>query len=52
MKILVLNSGSSSIKCQYFIDQKSIASAIVERIGEKDSYSEILLSLIRVMHLV
>ncbi len=41
MKILVLNSGSSSIKCQYFIDQKSIASAIVERIGEKDSYSEI-----------
>jgi acetate kinase len=41
MKILVLNSGSSSIKCQYFIDQKSIASAMVERIGEKESYSEV-----------
>ncbi len=41
MKILVLNSGSSSIKCQYFIDQKSIASALVERIGEEESYSEV-----------
>ncbi len=41
MKILVLNSGSSSIKCQYFIDQKSVASALVERIGEEESYSEI-----------
>ncbi len=41
MKILVLNSGSSSIKCQYFIDQKSIASAVVERIGEDKSHSEI-----------
>jgi acetate kinase len=41
MKILVLNSGSSSIKCQYFINQKSIASAMVERIGEKESYSEV-----------
>ena len=41
MKILVLNSGSSSIKCQYFIDQKSIASVLVERIGEEESYSQI-----------
>ncbi len=41
MKILVLNSGSSSIKCQYFIDQKSVASALVERIGEEESYSEV-----------
>jgi acetate kinase len=41
MKILVLNSGSSSIKCQYFIDQKSVASAVVERIGEDKSYSEV-----------
>ncbi len=41
MKILVLNSGSSSIKCQYFIDQKSVASAVVERIGEDKSHSEI-----------
>jgi len=39
MKILVLNSGSSSIKCQYFIDKKSVASALVERIGEEESYS-------------
>ncbi len=41
MKILVLNSGSSSIKCQYFIDHKSVASALVERIGEEESYSEV-----------
>ena len=41
MKILVINSGSSSIKCQYFIDQKSVASAIVERIGEEKSHSEV-----------
>ena len=41
MKILVLNSGSSSIKCQYFIDQKSIASIMIERIGEEESHSEI-----------
>ena len=41
MKILVLNSGSSSIKCQYFIDQKSIASVSVERIGEGESKSQI-----------
>jgi len=41
MKILVLNSGSSSIKCQYFIDKKSVASALVERIGEEESYSEV-----------
>ncbi len=41
MKILVLNSGSSSIKCQYFIDHKSVASAFVERIGEKESYCEV-----------
>jgi len=42
MKILVLNSGSSSIKCQYFIRQKSIASVSVERIGEEESYSQII----------
>jgi len=41
MKILVLNSGSSSIKCQYFINRKSVASSKVERIGEKESYCEI-----------
>lgn len=41
MKILVLNSGSSSVKCQYFVDQKSIATALIERIGEEVSYSEV-----------
>lgn len=41
MKVLVLNSGSSSVKCQYFIDQKSIATALIERIGEEVSHSEI-----------
>ena len=38
MKILVLNSGSSSLKCQYFVNEKSIASVTIERIGEKESY--------------
>ncbi|PHS37057.1 MAG: acetate kinase [Sulfurovum sp.] len=41
MKILVLNSGSSSLKCQYFIDQKSVATVLVERIGEAVCHSEI-----------
>ena len=41
MKILVINSGSSSLKCQYFVDQKSIATALIERIGEEVSHSEI-----------
>jgi acetate kinase len=41
VKILVLNSGSSSLKCQYFIDQVSVASALVERIGEEEGYSEV-----------
>ncbi len=41
MKILVLNSGSSSLKCQYFIDQQSVASVLIERIGEDESYSEV-----------
>ncbi len=41
MNVLVINSGSSSIKCQYFVEQKSIASALIERIGEDVSYSEV-----------
>jgi len=41
MNILVLNSGSSSIKCQYFIDCKSVASAVVEHIGENEGNSQI-----------
>ncbi|AKF24311.1 acetate kinase [Sulfurovum lithotrophicum] len=39
MKILVLNAGSSSLKCQYFIDEESIASVTIERIREKESYT-------------
>ncbi|BCX79589.1 acetate kinase [Campylobacter sp. 19-13652] len=41
MKILVLNSGSSSIKFQLFLMDKneSIASGLVEKIGEKESYA-------------
>lgn len=38
MKILVLNAGSSSLKCQYFIAHQSMASVTIERIGEKESY--------------
>ena len=41
MNILVLNSGSSSIKCQYFVDRQSIASVLVERIGEKEGHGRI-----------
>ena len=39
MKILVLNAGSSSLKCQLFLDEKSKASVTIERIGEKESYT-------------
>lgn len=39
MKILVLNAGSSSLKCQYFIHEKSVASVTIERIGEEESYT-------------
>ncbi len=41
MKILVINSGSSSIKCQYFIDGKSHATGAVDRIGEANSVTNI-----------
>ena len=41
MKILVLNSGSSSIKCQYFIGREGVASAMIERIGEEESQGEV-----------
>jgi len=37
MKILVLNAGSSSLKCQLFSQQQAIASVILERIGESES---------------
>ena len=39
MKILILNAGCSSLKCQYFVDEKSVASLTVERIGEEESYT-------------
>ena len=39
MKILVLNAGSSSLKCQYFIHEESIASLTLEKIGEEQSYA-------------
>ena len=41
MNILVLNSGSSSIKCQYFIGRESVASILIERIGEAEGYGEL-----------
>ena len=43
MKILVLNSGSSSIKFKLFEmdENRSIASGIIEQIGENDSYAKI-----------
>ena len=41
MKILVLNSGSSSLKCQYFIDNKSVASVLIEGIGSTKSHTKL-----------
>jgi len=41
MNILVINAGSSSIKCQYFNGRESIATLLIERIGEAVSYAEI-----------
>jgi len=37
MKILVINAGSSSLKCQYFINRQSVVSALIERIGEREA---------------
>jgi acetate kinase len=37
MKILVLNAGSSSLKCRYFEAGKTIVHAEIERIGEAES---------------
>ncbi|WP_296823454.1 acetate kinase [Sulfurovum sp.] len=42
MKILVLNAGSSSLKCQYFVDRISIATLLIECIGEKHGHSKLL----------
>ena len=43
MKILVLNSGSSSVKFQLFDmgDNRVIASGLVEKIGEASSYAKL-----------
>jgi len=38
MKTLILNAGSSSLKCQLFIGEESSASINIERIGEEESY--------------
>lgn len=42
MNILVINSGSSSLKCQYFINGEPIASLLVENIGDEKSGRYIL----------
>ena len=39
MKILVVNAGSSSLKCRYFIGGEDIASLLIERIGETASHA-------------
>ena len=39
MNILVLNAGSSSLKCRYFKEEKDVASVTIERIGENESYT-------------
>jgi len=43
VKILVLNSGSSSVKFQLFdmADNRVIASGLVEKIGEASSYAKL-----------
>lgn len=41
MNILVLNSGSSSLKCQYFTDNRSIASVLIEGIGSGKSHTRL-----------
>lgn len=41
MKILVLNSGSSSIKFQLFDNNESIASGIIEQIGESNGQAQL-----------
>ena len=41
MKILVLNSGSSSIKFQLFENDESIASGIIEQIGESNGQAQL-----------
>lgn len=40
-KILVLNAGSSSLKFQLFFDEESVASGLVEQIGESNSRAKI-----------
>ncbi len=42
MKILTLNSGSSSIKSQYFIDERHIATILIEKIGQSSATSHIV----------
>ena len=37
MKLLVVNTGSSSLKCTYYSDKTVEASLLIERIGKKDA---------------
>lgn len=37
MKLLVINAGSSSLKCSYYLDKTVEASLLIERIGKKDA---------------
>jgi len=37
MKLLVINAGSSSLKCSYYLDKTVQASLLIERIGERGS---------------
>ena len=41
MKILVLNSGSSSIKFKLFDDEICLANGLVEKIAETSSYAKL-----------
>ena len=37
MRILIFNSGSSSMKCQYFINELSVATLLIEKITDSKS---------------
>lgn len=41
MKVLVLNAGSSSLKCQYFVNRRNMATIHIECIGEKKGHSKL-----------
>jgi acetate kinase len=41
MKTLVINAGSSSLKCQYFIDGTSVVTVLIEQIGTVQSHAQL-----------